>query len=155
MTVFWELMRAFWTTIRMGICVRILSTKELKRKEFIINIHNINQEIGIQVTIVLGIKPQKYIFFSKLWPPFWPLMCLFWTLVRMGICTCIPQSKNWKRCSANSQDMNQAIGMPVTIVLEIKLQKSIFWQIMSGFLTANVPLLNPFKDENLHTYATT
>ena len=51
--------------------------------------------------------------------------------------------------------MNQAIGMPVTIVLEIKLQKSIFWQIMSGFLTANVSLLNPFKDENLHTYATT
>ena len=58
---FWRLMRAFWTTVRMGIRLRMSSTKELKMKEFAINSLDINQAIRIQVTIMLEIKSQKYI----------------------------------------------------------------------------------------------
>ena len=47
--------------MRMGIRVRMSSTKELKMKEFAINSLDINQAIRIQVTIMLEIKPQKYI----------------------------------------------------------------------------------------------
>ena len=39
-----------------------VTTKELKMKEFTINSQDINQAIGIQVTAVLEIKLQMYIF---------------------------------------------------------------------------------------------
>ena len=53
------LMRAFWTTVRMGICARMPWTEELKIKEFTITIQDINQAIGVQVTIVLETKLQR------------------------------------------------------------------------------------------------
>ena len=37
------------------------TTKELTKKEFTINIENINQAIGVQVTIILELKLQKYV----------------------------------------------------------------------------------------------
>ena len=37
------------------------TTKELTKKEFTINIENINQVIGVQVTIILELKLQKYV----------------------------------------------------------------------------------------------
>ena len=43
----------------------------------------------------------------------------------------------------------------MTFSLEIKLQKYIFFQNMTIFLTANVPFLNPCYDRNVHTYAMT
>ena len=39
--------------------------KELMKKVFTANSHNKNQKIGIQVTFILEIKLQKYIFLSK------------------------------------------------------------------------------------------
>ena len=38
------------------------TTKELKKKEFKAKEQNIKQTIGIQVTLILEIKLQKYIF---------------------------------------------------------------------------------------------
>ena len=38
------------------------TNKELKKKEFTIKSQNINQAIGIQLTMVLEINLQKYIF---------------------------------------------------------------------------------------------
>ena len=65
------------------------------------------------------------------------------------------QPKNWNKAFvANSQDINQTVGIQVTIMLEIKLQKYIFRQIMSTFLAANVSFLNAFQDGDLHDYAT-
>ena len=37
------------------------TTKELTKKELTINIENINQAIGVQVTIILELKLQKYV----------------------------------------------------------------------------------------------
>ena len=42
----------------------------------------------------------------------------------------------------NSQNINQEICIQVIFTLEIKLQKYIFRQTMTIFLTANVALLN-------------
>ena len=38
------------------------TTKELKKKAFALNIQNVKQVIGIQVTFMLEIKSQKYTF---------------------------------------------------------------------------------------------
>ena len=39
-----------------------VTTKELKNKAFSVNTQDINQTMGIQVTIMIEIKLQKYIF---------------------------------------------------------------------------------------------
>ena len=57
-----------------------------------------------------------------------------------------------KSFAANSQDMNLAIGIKFTMVLETKRQECIFCQIMSSFLEANARFLNPGQDRNLHKY---
>ena len=45
--------------------------------------------------------------------------------------------------TANSHNKNQKIGIQVTFILEIKLQKYIFYQNPTIFLTTYSPILNP------------
>ena len=42
-----------------------VTIKQLKKKAFTINSQNIDQEIDIQVTFILQIKLQKYIFYQS------------------------------------------------------------------------------------------
>lgn len=44
---------------------RYAATKELKQNAFTNNIQNINQEIGVQVTLILEVNPQKYVFYKN------------------------------------------------------------------------------------------
>ena len=60
-----------------------------------------------------------------------------------------------KELTINGQDINQIIGIQLTIMLEIKLQKYVFYQNMTSFLAAVVSFLNPCEDGNVQTYATT
>ena len=52
------------------------------------------------------------------------------------------------------ENVKQANDIQVTFILEIKLQKSIFQQIMATFLVANVSFLNHCYGGNVHMYDT-
>ena len=54
-----------------------------------------------------------------------------------------------------SENTKETIGIQVTFISEIKLQKYTFLQNMAIFLAAIVSYLNSCFDGNLHTYATT
>ena len=85
----------FSTLFRMRMWIHMPRLKK-KKKVCTINSYNKNQEIGTQVTIILEIKHQMYIFIKKC-PFFKPYMRLFWIHVRMGMRTGMPRLKNWKR----------------------------------------------------------
>ena len=53
------------------------------------------------------------------------------------------------------QNIKQPIGIQLTFMLEIKIEKYIFRQNMTMFLVADMSFLNQCYDVNVHTYATT
>ena len=87
------------------------------------------EAIGIQVTFMLEIKIQKYIF-SKFWALFQRLMSTFCTTIRMGIYIRMPQPKikiiKNKSLAVNSQNIKQEMGIQVTFISEKKLQREQF-----------------------------
>ena len=62
----------------------------------------------------------------------------------MGSWLHIPQFKNCKKkiFKAKEENIKQAIGIQVSFILEINLQKYSFWQNSTNFLAANMTFLN-------------
>ena len=54
----------------------------------------------------------------------------------------------------NSEDVKLGNSIQLTVMLEIKLQKYIFEQIMGTFLAANMSFLEPCYDLSVHMYDT-
>ena len=62
MTIFIATNLVFLNPCYDGNLYTFATTKELKKKAFALNIQNVKQVIGIQVTFMLEIKSQKYTF---------------------------------------------------------------------------------------------
>ena len=93
-----------------------------------------NQENGIQVNVLLEIKLQKCVFVAK-YEHFSAANVSFVepVLVWESIYVCHNQRTAKKPFAVNNQDTNQATDIQVTFMLEIKLQKYIFQQIVTTF----------------------
>ena len=94
---FQRLTRPFSTLVKMGMWIRMTWPKSCKRRQFTTISQNKNQKTGIQVTFILEIKLQKYIFFIKIRLFLQRLIGPFWTFVRMGMCIGMLRLKNWKK----------------------------------------------------------
>ena len=53
-----------------------------------------------------------------------------------------------------TREYKTSIGIQVTIILENKLQKEIFYQNMTIFLPTDASILDPCLDRNVHTHIT-
>ena len=81
---------------------------------------------------------------TKFWPFTELLIHPLWTPVLMGSWLHIPQLENCKTkiFKAKEENIKQAIGIQVSFILEINLQKYSFWQNSTNFLAANMTFLN-------------
>ena len=113
-------MRLFWTPVRMGMYIRMPQHKNWKRKYLQYFWHTSGLHYGKEAS--------KRTFFSKKALSFWWFSGSFRTPVRMGICVRMQWLKNWKanKFTLHNENIKQEIGIQLSCILEVKLQKEHF-----------------------------
>ena len=112
-------MRAFWTYGNMRTYATI---KELKKKGFTLKDKSMKEAIGIQVTFMLEIKVQKYIF-NKIWPFFQPLLCFLNLYEDENVHTYATAKELKKKAfTVKIHNIKEAINIQLTLISENKHQ---------------------------------
>ena len=91
------LIRPFWASIWMGLCIYRSIDLRTGKKTLVINYQNINKGISIQLTLTLPITVQKGLFSSKFDVFFQLTMRLFWVPARIRLKISMPWNKKWKK----------------------------------------------------------